>query len=221
MNSQSRFDVIVAVDIGLKGGIAFFDTVSEELLSLYSMPTTEVTSKSGKVKNKLDLERLKFILEIPRIHKESAVVVMEDVHAFPGQGSVSMATLLEQKGILRGLAKGLGYGEYLVEPKVWQKYFDLIPPKDLKGGNASKTRALRKTWLKDRSLQTARALCPEWRETKLAPRDAHGLSDACLIGHWFLGIISNVPKTVTTCIACGRELLPDGSCPNDDPSING
>lgn len=23
---------------------------------------------------------------------------------------------------------------------------------------------------------------------------------------------------VATCSACGRELLPDGSCPNDDPS---
>jgi hypothetical protein len=186
MKSQNNYDVIVAVDVGLHGGVAFFDTVSGELLSLYPMPTMEVTSKSGKVKNKLDLERLKFILEIPREHNESAVVVMEDVHAFPGQGSVSMATLLEQKGILRGLAKGLGYAEYLVEPKTWQKYFDLIPPKDLKGSNASKTKTLRKKWLKDRSLQTARALYSEWAETKLAPKDAHGLSDACLIGRWFL-----------------------------------
>lgn len=28
----------------------------------------------------------------------------------------------------------------------------------------------------------------------------------------------SVQPTVATCSACGRELLPDGSCPNDDPS---
>lgn len=27
-------------------------------------------------------------------------------------------------------------------------------------------------------------------------------------------------KTNATCVACGRELLPDGSCPNDDPSAH-
>ena len=27
-------------------------------------------------------------------------------------------------------------------------------------------------------------------------------------------------KGNATCVACGRELLPDGSCPNDDPSAN-
>lgn len=27
-------------------------------------------------------------------------------------------------------------------------------------------------------------------------------------------------KGNATCVACGRELLPDGSCPNDDPSAH-
>ena len=187
MKPQSNdYEVVIGVDIGLTGGIAFFDSVSRELLSLYPMPTVEVTTKSGKIKKQIDLERLKFILEIPREHKDSAIVVMENVHAFPGQGSVSMATLLEQKGILRGLAAGLGYDELLVEPKTWQKFFTMIPPKNLKGTTAAQTKTLRKRWLKETSLEIARGLYVQVSETKLLEDDAHGLSDALLIGDWFL-----------------------------------
>src|SRR3972149_2071780 len=109
---ENEYDVIIGIDIGLSGGIAFFDTESGgELLSLYPMPTFETITSSGRKKGNLDLERLKFILEIPKAHHEHACVVMENVHAFPGQGAVAIATLLEQKGIIRGMAKGLGYNE--------------------------------------------------------------------------------------------------------------
>lgn len=176
------FNVLISVDIGLTGGIAFFDIVSGEVLSIYQMPTNKITTSSGRNKGELDIPKLRFILEIPKVHNESALVVMENVHAFPGQGSVAMATLMEQKGIIRGLCAGLGYYEQLVEPKAWQKHYGMIPPKDLKGSSASKTKTLRKTWLKEKSLQLAREKFPEWEGTKLAPKDAHGLSDALLIG---------------------------------------
>lgn len=176
------YDVLIGIDIGLSGGIAFFDYQYREVLSLYEMPTVKVTTSSGRNKGELDLARLKHILEIPKVHEDKAIVVMENVHAFPGQGVVAMATLLEQKGIIRGLCKGLGYDECLVEPKTWQKYYDMIPPKDLKGSSASKTKTLRKNWLKEASLVKARTLFPEWAETKLEPKTAHGLSDALLIG---------------------------------------
>ena len=179
-------DVVIAIDIGLSGGIAFFDTVSEEVLSLYEMPTLDALSSSGKKKRILDLPRLKFILEIPKVHQEKAVIVFEDVHAFPGQGVVAVATLLEQKGMIRGLASGLGYMEMPVEPKTWQKYYGMVPPKELKGSTGSKTKTLRKAWLKERSLEYAREYYQEWAETKLKKSTAHGLSDALLIGRYAL-----------------------------------
>lgn len=185
MNSQTKYDVIISVDIGLSGGIAFFDTVSQELLSVYSMPTIQIKSKD-KTKNILDLAKLKFILEIPKEHKESALVIFENVHAFPGQGSVATATLMEQKGIIRGLAAGLGYDEFPVEPKTWQGHYGMIPPKDLKGKSATQTKTLRKKWLKEKSLEFAREYFSEWADTKLASQTAHGLSDAMLIGKWYL-----------------------------------
>lgn len=183
------YDILIAIDVGLTGGIAFFDTESKEVVGLYPMPTNKIETSSGRKKGEIDIPRLKFILEIPKVHEDTALVVLENVHAFPGQGSVAMATLMEQKGIIRGMCAGLGYDEALVEPKTWQKYFEMIPPKDLKGSSASKTKALRKGWLKEKSLEIARVRFPSW-ETKLERKDAHGLSDALLIGTY---IIENSP----------------------------
>src|SRR5690606_14246925 len=95
--------ITIGVDDGLHGGISFFDTVSTELVGVYTMPTKKV-NKHGKDKNVIDLDRLKFILEIPKEHKDTAILVMEDVSAYPGQGVVSVGSLLEQKGLVRGIA---------------------------------------------------------------------------------------------------------------------
>jgi len=183
---NKMYDVLISIDIGLTGGIAFFDVSHKEVLAVYEMPSTSVFTSSGRKKGVLLLNKLRFILEIPKVHNENALVVMENVHAFPGQGSEAMATLMEQKGIIRGLCAGLGYDEAQIEPKTWQKYYGLIPPKEIKGGSASKTKTLRKAWLKDNSLITARKFFPEWAETKLKPKDAHGLSDALLLGKYYI-----------------------------------
>jgi len=182
-NDIHDFDVLVAIDIGLNGGISFFDTVSGEVLAVYPMPSVKVTTSTGRNKGELDLDKLKHILEIPRVHGDTALVVMENVHAYPGQGSVATATLMEQKGIIRGMCAGLGYTEEFVEPKTWQKHYDMIPPKDLKGGSASKTKTLRKKWLKEKSLSVAKERFPDWVE-KVGKSD--GLSDALLIGEWYI-----------------------------------
>ena len=184
----NKYTILAGIDIGLTGGIAFFDVESKELLSLYPMPANKIQTASGRNKGELDLSRLKHILEIPKVHEETALVVMENIHAFPGQGSVAIATLMEQKGIIRGMCSGLGYDEQLVEPKTWQKYFNMIPPKDLKGSTGSKTKTLRKAWLKEKSLEIAREKFPD--QSKLEKKDAHGLSDALLIGTY---IIENSP----------------------------
>lgn len=183
---MKKYDVVIGIDVGLSGGISFFDRETQEVLALYDMPSSKVTTKAGREKGVLDLARLKFILEIPKVHNESAIVVFENIHAFPGQGAVATATLMEQKGIIRGLVSGLGYDEYQVEAKTWQGHFGLTPPKDLKGASASKTKALRKKWLKSESLNYARTKFPEWADTKLKKDTAHGLSDALLIGAWYI-----------------------------------
>jgi hypothetical protein len=175
------YDCIISVDIGLTGGIAFFDVHSKELLSIHGMPVMYKTNTSGKPKKILDIEKLMFLLEIPFIHNDNALIVYEDVHAFPFQGVVSVAGLMEQKGIIRGMAKGLGYDELAIQPKAWQKHFGMIPPETLKGNTVSKTKTLRKAWLKEKSLELARDKFPRCNRRLESPT-AHGLSNALLIG---------------------------------------
>lgn len=186
MKMVNDYDVVIAVDIGLSGGIVFFDTVSGEILSAVEMPTEKITTKSGKEKKVVNLARLRHILEVPKEHKERALLVMENVHAFPGQGTVAIGTLMEQKGIISGMATALGYEVVTVEPKTWQAWYGMLPPKELKGATATKTKTMRKKWLKEQSVTMAGDLFSEWRDTKLALTDAHGISDAMLIGNWLL-----------------------------------
>jgi hypothetical protein len=180
-------DILISIDIGLHGAITFFeieekDHPSHGLLSIHGMPVVKKVAKD-KEKNVLDLERLLYILERCKIHGDSAVVVYEDVHAFPGQGVVAVGTLLEQKGIIRGMAKALGYTEFPTSPRVWQKYHGIIPPKELKGDTMSKTKQLRKKWLKAKSLEVARNMFPDWDISH------DGISDALLMGVWYLNQI--------------------------------
>lgn len=183
-------DVIIGVDIGYSGAITFMDNESKEILSIYDMPTHVVNEK--KV---IDIKHLKHLLEIPKEHGELAIVVMEDVHAFPGQGSVSTGTLMEQKGILLGIATTLGYDVQLVYPKNWQKHYGLIPPKIIKGNSASQTKTLRKKWLKQKSIETARTTFPSWALTKFDTANCHGRSDSTLIAKWYIETSETLPST--------------------------
>jgi len=174
-------DIVISIDIGLSGGIAFYDAEERAhaglgLLMVKDMPTTSKVV-SDKTKRVLDVEHLLHLLEIPNKKGETATVVMEDVHAFPGQGVVAVGTLLEQKGIIIGMSKALGYDVCLVSPKTWQKQFDIVCPKELKA------KAKRKKMLKDLSLKKAHNIFNDWFDKIL---DKDGISDALLIGHWYL-----------------------------------
>jgi len=172
---------LLGIDIGLGGAVAYLDADEGELLAVFDMPVyyTQGTTKTktGKLRSKghIDLTKLLYMLQIPRVHFEDTLVVMEDVHTFPGQGIVSMGTLLEQKGIILGMCKALGYEVRLISPKTWQKHFDIVCPKEIKGKDA------RKRWLKFQSRLEAKARFPKEWSDKFAATDDHGRSDACLI----------------------------------------
>jgi len=183
--NKSDYEVLIAIDIGLTGAISFFDVQSGEVLAVHEMPTKPSVTSKGKNKNILDLDKLKFLLEIPKEHNDRTLVVYENVHAYPGQGVVSVGTLLWQRGVLQGMVKALGYNELAIQPQVWQKHFGMVPHKDLKGVTAKKTKTLRKAWLKEKSLEIARAKFPEW-EGKMEKSTAHGISDSLLIGKFIL-----------------------------------
>lgn len=182
------YDIVCSVDIGLAGGISFFDYETKEFLSLYPMPTKQSTNKSGREKKVIDLDRLLHILEIPKGHNDKTIVVFEVIHSF-GDAGFGVGTLMEQLGIVRGVVKALGYDETQVAPQTWQKHHGLTCPKDIKGTSAKKTKYLRRKWLKENSLKVAREKFPTcYEKLRLAGDD--GKADSLLIGRWFLDTVS-------------------------------
>jgi hypothetical protein len=184
---------IVGIDVGLGGAVAYLDADEGELLAVFDMPVyyTQGTAKTktGKLRSKghIDLDKLLYMLEIPKVHFEDTLVIMEDVHTFPGQGIVSMGTLLEQKGIILGMCKVLGYDVQLISPKTWQNHFELKCPKEIKGKDA------RKRWLKMASRHIATLRFPQEWGDKFIDSEAHGRSDACLMAQYAYEMQENTP----------------------------
>jgi hypothetical protein len=179
---KNDYDIIVGIDLGLTGGISFFDCQSGELLSIYPMPT-KVIIKGEREKKVLDIDKLHFLLEIPKEHNDNALVIFEDIHAF-GSGGFSMDVIMEQKGVLRGLIRGFDYTPCAVHPKTWQKHFGIVPPKSMK------KKETRKTYLKNQSRKVAQGLFPGFAH-KFELKGSHGLSDATLLGRFWLDTVSN------------------------------
>lgn len=59
---------------------------------------------------------------IQDVPKDDTLVVIEKVHAMPGQGVTSMFTFGEGFGELKALAKILGHPWALVPPQTWKKH---------------------------------------------------------------------------------------------------
>ena len=183
---ENKYDVIIGIDIGLKGGITFFDLDEKDhdghgLLYVKPMPVLPGQTSKGKKKDFLNIDRLKFILETPQVHNEKVLVVFEDVHAFPEEGVISVGTLMWQKGVIQGMCSVLGYDVLPISAKAWQKSFNIVPPEDLKG---KQNKAKRKKWIKEHSLSKARELFPDW-ENQITH---DGISDAVLIGLYGMSV---------------------------------
>lgn len=108
--------IVIGVDPGLTGGIAF----------LYPAPATEpmpvrLHSPTGCVRNAVDLPRLAGILRdtLPQ-H-----MFLERVASMGGQGVASMFSLGMSFWGVAGVAAGLGIPVTLVAPQVWKAYFKL------------------------------------------------------------------------------------------------
>jgi len=58
---------------------------------------------------------------------EKSIIFIEDVHAMPGNGVVSMFNFGRSYGALIGLIYGLGRNVSLVKPQLWQKQLPPLP----------------------------------------------------------------------------------------------
>jgi len=97
--------IIVGIDPGMAGGIAFFDWPPDgkPFICAFKMPGTE--------RDIYDL----------LAGREGAVVFLEAVHSMPGQGVSSSFKFGRGYGFLRGIVTALKYPLHDVTPQKWQK----------------------------------------------------------------------------------------------------
>ncbi len=105
MGSENK--VFVGIDPGKKGAIVFLNKEGE-LISVHEMPVI------GKEYDEHE------ICELIMVHRNVHVII-EDVQPSREFGLASSASLLECKGLLRGISVGLGVPYTLVAPRTWQK----------------------------------------------------------------------------------------------------
>lgn len=95
---------IAGIDPGKTGGIAIIE--DGELVEAYQMPVTG---------NDIDVMALRQMI------LDTDEVWIEQVHAMPGQGVVSMFSFGKSFGTVIGVAQCLGRPVHFVRPQVWKK----------------------------------------------------------------------------------------------------
>ncbi len=116
--------VIMGIDPGISGAVAFYHTVVSRV-AVSDMPV------AGREVNAAELARM-----IRTNQPDFAVI--EQVHAMPGNGAVSMFNFGRSYGDVRGVIGALGVRLYFVTPQKWKKHFGLSSDKE-----QSRLRALR------------------------------------------------------------------------------
>lgn len=100
---------IVGIDPGKTGGIVVLDGATGEIVSMVPMPM---------MAKEFDVDAL---FQIFQALPQGSRVIMEGVHAFPGQGSVSIWSFAEGVGIVKGLVRASQLPLESVYPQTWQK----------------------------------------------------------------------------------------------------
>ena len=108
----------IAIDPGAaSGAIAAF--IDGELLDVVDMPCAD-----GKIAAVLLAAEL---LEFSFAGMDDApTVIVEKVHAMPGQGVVSMFGFGRSLGVIEGVVAGLGWPLVWVTPQAWKKHHGLL-----------------------------------------------------------------------------------------------
>ena len=150
--------MIVAIDPGITGAIAWFDL--DQLIAIDDMPVEKV--RVGKtMRSRVDPRRLVDMLDVLEVH----TVVLEEVHAQGRNGSLANFSLGRSFGVTEAAIAAHDHSLVLVKPRAWKK-------------------ALGLTSDKKQSLELARRTWPDRTYFDRAKDD--GRAEAALIGHWYL-----------------------------------
>ena len=150
--------IVLGIDPGLSGALAFYDTVSEALVVM-DMPTVEVT-RNGKSKREVSPALVADMVAGKGVEK----AFMERVSAMPGQGVSSMFSFGRSSGVVEGVLAAYEIPTTLVTPQAWMKAMGVRAGKD-----GSRERAMQ--------------LFPQYAD-QFARKKDNGRSDAVLIAKY-------------------------------------
>jgi len=113
--------MIVSIDPGNSGGLAFLGTRSAQLLSLHSMPLRETLS-AGRSRWMLDSAVLAQLIRA----NQPVCAVVERVSSRPGQGVAGMFAFGRGFGAIEGVLETLDVPVCYVAPVVWKRHHGLL-----------------------------------------------------------------------------------------------
>ena len=123
--------MILAIDPGAKGALAFFD-VEKGSLVIVDMPTVQV--KRGN-KDKVEISPQMVAAEIKA--RLPRIAILERVGAMPGQGVSSMFQFGRGVGMLEGVLSALQIPVTYITPQAWQKVVGVRGGKDANRARAA------------------------------------------------------------------------------------
>jgi crossover junction endodeoxyribonuclease RuvC len=116
--------MILGIDPGLSGALAFFDTESEVLV-IIDMPTVEMT-RNGKNKREVSAALIADAVAGKGIKQ----AYIERVSAMPGQGVSSMFSFGRSVGVVEGVLAAYEIPTTFITPQAWMKAMGIRAGKD-------------------------------------------------------------------------------------------
>jgi crossover junction endodeoxyribonuclease RuvC len=150
--------MILAIDPGAKGALAFFD-MEKGVLNIVDCPTVEV-KRGAKVKTEISPQMVSGIIA----SRSPTLAILEKVGAMPNQGVSSMFQFGRGVGMYEGVLAALQIPVTYVTPQAWQKEMNV------RGG-------------KDGSRARAAELYPAYASLFAKKKD-DGRADAALMAYW-------------------------------------
>lgn len=181
--------IIVGIDPGFTGGVAFYDPVSKKLVGLMPIPTTKSNGASAAAQKTSSAEFRSLIgVKEPRAEIDAATLakaifsaqvsfaVVEKVSASPQMGVTSAFRFGEGYGVLLGVLAAMGIPVKHVVPSVW---------KGTLGLSSDKTQ----------STKLAIELFPEYESVFTKSKKSADLAEAALLAHYGTRFIPTAPNS--------------------------
>lgn len=126
--ARLRQALILGIDPGLSGAIAFYAPGSKELIALSDMPLLKRLDKSEK---KRWIDPYTLATAVDAYSKDTLLACIEEPSAMPGQGVVSTFRFGLSCGLAQGVCASSNIPMRLVKPSVWKALMGLSRDKSL------------------------------------------------------------------------------------------